>query len=230
MALYSGRLDLADAFAAPLVSDRPDGLWPTVVADEGGACLGLVYSNAESLRVAVHEGRGVYWSRRRGLWRKGESSGDVQELVRVEADCDRDALRFTVRQRGAGFCHRGTRSCWGEDAGLAVLARRLAARAAEAPAGSYTARLLSEPWLLASKLTEEAQELAAADAPGDVAWEAADLIYFTMVAMARAGVSLADVEKELDRRARKVTRRPGDAKTADPDGDADRTPTGDEPT
>lgn len=112
MAIYSGKLDLADAFAAPLVSDRPDGLWPTVVTDERGVCLGLVYSNAESLRAAVDEGRGIYWSRRRGLWRKGETSGDVQELLKVEADCDRDALKFTVRQDGDGFCHRGTRGCW----------------------------------------------------------------------------------------------------------------------
>jgi phosphoribosyl-ATP pyrophosphohydrolase len=225
MALYSGRLDLADAFAAPLVSDRPDGLWPTVVCDERGVCLGLVYSNAESLRAAVDEGRGIYWSRRRGLWRKGETSGDVQELLRVEADCDRDALRFTVRQGGGGFCHLGTHDCWGEDRGLGALARRLAARRDDAPAGSYTARLLSEPWLLGAKLKEEAQELAEADAPGDVAWEAADLMYFTLVAMARSGVSLAAVENELDRRSRKLIRRPGDAKDTD-----DRTPTGDDST
>ena len=220
MALYTGRLGLAEAFAAPLVSDRPDGLWPTVVCDEGGRALGLVYSNAESLAVALDEGRGVYWSRRRGLWRKGESSGAVQELLKVDADCDRDALRFTVRQQGDGFCHLGTRSCWGEDRGLGALARTLAARRGTAPAGSYTARLFADADLLQAKLTEEAGELAAATTPTDVAWETADVLYFALVAMTRAGVPLSAVEAELDRRSGLVSRRPGNAKTDDRTGGA----------
>ena len=80
------------------------------------------------------------------------------ELIRVDLDCDRDALRFTVRQRGSGFCHAGTRTCFGEDGGLGRLARRLAGRASSAPPGSYTRRLLDDPGLLASKLSEEARE------------------------------------------------------------------------
>jgi phosphoribosyl-ATP pyrophosphohydrolase len=212
MAIYTGRLDVADAFAAPLTSDRPDGLWPTVVVDEAGQSLGLVYSNGESLRTAVAEGRGVYWSRKRGLWRKGETSGHTQELVKVEADCDRDALRFTVRQQGEGFCHLGSRSCWGEGRGLDDLARRLADRRRNSPAGSYTGRLFGDADLLRAKLLEEAAELADASTPQDVIWETADLMYFALTAMVRAGVDLADVERELDRRARKLTRRPGDAK------------------
>lgn len=215
MAIYSGAMDLADAFAAPLKSDRPDGLWPTVVCDEGGRALGLAYSNAESLRAAVDEGRGIYWSRRRGLWRKGETSGAVQDLLRVEADCDRDALRFVVRQRGGGFCHRGTRGCWGESSGLDDLARRLAARLEDAPAGSYTRRLLDEPALLRAKLREEAGELADARGRDEITWETADVLYFALTAMVRGGVSLDEVERELDRRARGVTRRPGNAKTSD---------------
>ncbi|GAB1455978.1 hypothetical protein MASR2M48_12850 [Spirochaetota bacterium] len=93
MALYKGILDPADAIAACLRSDRPDGLWPTVVCDEAGVALGLVYSDTESLRIAIAERAGVYHSRMRGLWRKGESSGDRQTLVRVDVDCDRDSLR-----------------------------------------------------------------------------------------------------------------------------------------
>ena len=213
MALYTGRLDLGDAIAAPLVSDRPDGLWPTVVCDEHGVALGLCYSDAESLREAVRTGRGVYHSRKRGLWVKGESSGAVQTLLNVAPDCDRDALRFTVRQAGRGFCHRDTWTCWGEDRGLPELARRLAARVADAPAGSYTRRLLDDPELLRKKLVEEAQELAAASEPPHVAAEVADLVYFALVAMVRAGVPLSQVEAELDRRALKVHRRPGNAKT-----------------
>ena len=211
MALYTGRLDLGDAIAAPLRSDRPDGLFATVVTDERGTALGLAWSNAESLREAVRTRRGVYHSRKRGLWVKGQTSGATQELLRVDLDCDRDALRFVVRQDD-GFCHTGARTCWGPDRGLGALARTLAARVAEAPAGSYTRRLLDDPDLLRAKLREEAGELAAATSAADVAWETADVLYFALVAMVRAGVPLEAVEVELDRRSRKVSRRPGDAK------------------
>lgn len=212
MALYTERLGLAEAMAAPLTSDRADGLWPTVVADEHGVALGLVYSSLESLRAAIESGRGVYQSRSRGIWTKGATSGAIQELLRVDLDCDRDALRFTVRQHGAGFCHRESATCWGAASGLGALARRLEARAHDAPAGSYTRRLLDDPDLLRAKLIEEAGELAEAKTGQEVAAESADLLYLTLVALARQGVPLAEVENELDRRALRVTRRPGDAK------------------
>lgn len=220
MALYTGRLDLAAAFAAPLVSDRPDSLWPTVVADEHGTALGLAYSSAESLRCAVESGRGVYYSRsRRDTWTKGETSGCGQELLRIDTDCDRDALRFTVRQLGPGFCHAGTRTCWGRATGLAGLEAVVAARAASPPADSYVARLLADPNLLASKLREEAAELAAARTTGDTVHEAADVLFFTLVALGRGGASLADVARELERRSARVTRRRGDAKPAPMSGE-----------
>jgi imidazoleglycerol phosphate synthase cyclase subunit len=107
MAIYTGALDLGRAITAPMVSDRPDGLLPTVVTNEAGATLGLVYSNLESISQAVATQRGVYWSRsRNSLWIKGETSGAVQRLLRVEMDCDRDARKCVVRQEGHGFCHR----------------------------------------------------------------------------------------------------------------------------
>lgn len=212
MAIYTGQLNFADAIAAPLTSDRPDGLWPTVVVDEQGLALGLAYSDRQSLQEAVRTRRGVYHSRSRGLWIKGESSGATQDLLGVALDCDRDTLRFTVRQHGAGFCHRETRTCWGEDHGLASLLRRLDERRQSAPAGSYTRRLLDDAALLRAKLTEEAGELADARTAVEVAAEAADVLYFTLVALARADVSLAEVEAELLRRSRKIFRRPGNAK------------------
>ena len=212
MALYTGRLDLAEAVAAPLTSDRADGLWPTVVVDEHGVALGLAYSSLESLRAALDARRGVYHSRSRGIWVKGATSGAAQDLLRVDLDCDRDTLRFTVRQHGAGFCHLATATCWGEESGLNALARRLAGRAHQAPPGSYTRRLLDDASLLRAKLIEEAGELAQAATPEDVAAEAADVMYLTLVALARGGVPLAAVEAELDRRALRITRRPGDAK------------------
>ena len=215
MAIYTGRLGLAEAFAAPLVSDRPDGLWPTVVCDEHGVALGLVYSSAASLAAAVDERRGIYWSRsREELWRKGETSGAVQELLKIDADCDRDALRFTVRQAGGGFCHRKTRSCWGPERGLGALERRLLDRIVNPVADSYTDRLVRNPALLAAKLTEEAGELAEAFDDADVAWEAADVLYFTLTTLAARGVPLEAAIRELDHRALKVKRRDGSTTVA----------------
>ena len=214
MALYTGAFGLAEGFCAPLRSDRPDGLWPTVVTDPSGRALGLAYSSAESLRLAMAERRGVYFSRSRGgIWRKGESSGSTQELLRVSADCDRDAIRFMVRQAGDGFCHLGAATCFGALGGVGRLDHAIAGRMLSAPAGSYTARLLREPGLLEAKLVEESRELAAASTPERAAAEAADLIYFAMVAARGRGASLEAIEENLDRRALRVTRRSGDAKT-----------------
>jgi phosphoribosyl-ATP pyrophosphohydrolase len=212
MALYTGRFDEADAIAACLETERADGLWPTIVCDESERALGLVWSSRESLRQAIATGRGVYHSRRRGVWEKGATSGDWQELRRIELDCDRDALRVIVRQHGRGFCHEGTTGCFGDARGLARLEATLRRRAANATDGSYTRRLLDDPALLAAKLGEEAAELAAAHEPDHVVRETADVLYFALVALQRAGRPLADVEAELDRRALAVTRRPGDAK------------------
>jgi phosphoribosyl-ATP pyrophosphohydrolase len=207
MALYTAKLPLAEGFAAALQSDRADGLWPTVVTDERGVALGLVYSDLASLRAALERGPGGDHSRSRGLWVKGASSGATQELLRIAADCDRDSLRFTVRQQAPGFCHLATRTCFGAEQGLGALARRLAERKADAPAGSYTARLLADPALLGAKLREEAAELAEAEAREHVIHEAADVLYFTLTMLARHGIELAEVEAALDRRALKVTRR-----------------------
>jgi phosphoribosyl-AMP cyclohydrolase / phosphoribosyl-ATP pyrophosphohydrolase len=207
MALYTGRLGLAEAFAAPLQSDRTDGLWPTVVVDERGVALGFCHSDLESLRAALERGQGIYHSRSRGMWIKGATSGATQDLLRIDADCDRDCLRFTVRQQPPGFCHLATRTCWGEDGGLGALARRLGERKTSAPAGSYTARLFAEPELLAAKLREEAAELAEAETRDAAIHEAADVLYFTLTTLVRHDIDLDEVERALARRALKVTRR-----------------------
>lgn len=211
MALYRGVLGLAEAFAAPLRSDREDGLWPTVVADERGTALGLAWSDLESVRAAIDEGRGVYRSRRRGLWRKGESSGAAQSLLRIDADCDRDALRFTVSQAEPGFCHEREWTCFGPARGVGSLERTVLARLAQAEPGSLTNQLLEEPDMLRGKLLEEAGELAATEGRGRAAEEGADLLYFAVVALARAGARFADVERELDRRAARIGRRAASA-------------------
>ena len=205
MALYTDRLTLADAVAAPLKSDRADGLWPTVVVDERGVCLGLAWSSAETLRLAFDEQRGIYHSRRRGVWRKGDTSGAKQDLLRVDVDCDRDTLRFTVHQHDV-FCHKGSRTCFGPDRGLGALQSTIADRRSALPTGTYTQQLLASPELLGAKLIEEAGELGEAADTAAVIHEAADVLYFTLVKLADAGVSLVDVERELDRRSMRTGR------------------------
>lgn len=211
-ALATGAIGLAEAFSAPLHTDRPDGLWPTAVCDEGGRFLGLVYSDLESLDAAFESGKGVYRSRSRGLWVKGATSGDGQRLIRADLDCDRDCIRFTVRQDGRGFCHLGRRNCFDDGYGIEKLSRTIASRMKTAPEGSYTRRLFSDSSLLASKLREEADELAVTTSSPEAAFEAADVVYFALVKAMREGARLADIESELERRSFKVQRRPGNAK------------------
>src|SRR5216683_1522091 len=216
-ALYAGRLSLGEAVAAPLAKPgNYEGVdvWPTVVCDEWGHALGLVWSTRESLARAVAERKGTYWSRsRRELWEKGATSGNTQELVRVDLDCDRDALRFTVRQHGAGFCHLDRRSCWPSGFDLDDLARTIAERAARPEPGSGTTKLLGDPGLLAAKLREEAEELGRASDRVEAVHETADVLYLALVALVRGGGSLAEVVAELSRRRGAVTRRPMAAKS-----------------
>ena len=143
---------------------------------------------------------------------KGESSGSRQQLLAIHLDCDRDALQFTVKQEGTGFCHRGTRSCFGDRFTLGALERTINSRLVDGEASSGTRRLQVEPGLLASKLREEAPELADAQTPGSVVHESADLLYFMMTKLATAGVTLTEVEAELGRRRLRVSRRPMQAK------------------
>ena len=224
--LRSGSMTIASALGAVLVSDRPDGLIPTVVVDEDLISLGLCYSNRESLSEAFKRCVGAYWSRTRGLWIKGLTSGATQELLRIDLDCDRDSMRFVVRQAGTGFCHMEQTSCFGEDHGsLGALMRTLIDRRNNAPAGSYTKRLFDDEALLKSKLLEECEELMAAKDEREVAFETADVIYFAFAACARHGVNLAAVQRSLARKALRVRRRPGNAKPAgwkpgDPSPDA----------
>lgn len=207
-----GKIQLASLLLAQVKSDRPDGLISTLVVDERGIALGLVYSNEESVAESIRIGRGVYWSRKRGLWRKGDTSGDWQELVHIDYDCDHDCLCFTVRQQGKGFCHLQTASCFGQYRGLSKLQKTLQSRRLSVPEGSYTARLFHDPKMLNAKIMEEAAELCEAQSKDDVAAEAADVLYFALTKAVAAGVSLEDIERNLDAKSVKIKRRKGDAK------------------
>ena len=230
----AGQISAAKLLASRAVTDQTNGLYATSVTDERGSCLGVVWSSDESIAEALRTGTGVYQSRKRGLWYKGQSSGDVQELIRIGYDCDADCLVFVVKQIGrgkhlhilicsccshtnhhdslSGFCHLGTDSCFGASAGLSRLQKTLLARKADAPAGSYTARLFNEPKLAEAKIMEEADELCRANTKEEIAFEAADLLYFALTKCTAAGVTLEDIERNLDLKALKVKRRKGDAK------------------
>jgi phosphoribosyl-AMP cyclohydrolase len=84
MALYTNKMDLGEAIAKCAVSDRPDGLFSTVVVDEQGALLGLVYSSVESIKEAVRTGKGIYQSRKRGLWIKGNTISSNPVYLKVK--------------------------------------------------------------------------------------------------------------------------------------------------
>lgn len=191
------------------------GLVPAVVQDAGsGAVLMLGYMSEESLRLTLDEGLVTFWSRsRQELWRKGDTSGNRLELVAVTADCDGDALLVTARPSGP-TCHTGESSCFGAEPGqgfrrMEGLWRTIMDRAARRPAGSYTAELLAGGVNATTrKVVEEAAEvlLAAKDHAagldeGELAEEAADLIYHLLVVLAERNEDPAMFLDVLERRS-----------------------------
>jgi phosphoribosyl-ATP pyrophosphohydrolase/phosphoribosyl-AMP cyclohydrolase len=186
----------------------------TVVAQDAltGAVLMVAHADREALARTLETGEMHYRSRSRGLWHKGATSGNVQRVVSLTADCDGDAVLARVAPAGPA-CHTGTRSCFRDEAlaadALGVLDATIGRRATEAPRGdtkpSYTRRLLDDRNLRLKKLGEEAAELVLACADEDTARatsEGADLVYHALVALRALGVSLDDLRAELERRAR----------------------------
>lgn len=117
-----------------------------------------------------------------------------------------------ITEQVSGFCHLATPTCFGQYRGLSKLQKTLQSRKESAPAGSYTARLFNDSQLLRAKILEEATELCDANTKEEIAFEAADLFYFALTKCVAAGVSLEDVERNLDAKSIKVKRRQGDAK------------------
>jgi phosphoribosyl-AMP cyclohydrolase / phosphoribosyl-ATP pyrophosphohydrolase len=194
---------------------KGDGLLPVVVQDAAtNAVLMLAFMNAEALAETLKRGRVVFYSRsRQGLWEKGETSGNTLQLVGIEADCDQDSL--LVRATPAGpTCHRQTTTCFGDgepppDGGIGFLAKLqsvVAARIAESPEGSYTARLYARGVKrMAQKVGEEGVEVALAAQAGDASElvsESADLLYHLTLLLTARGLSLEAVAAELAARHR----------------------------
>lgn len=187
------------------------GLIPAVVVDaRSKKVLTLAYMNRESLAISMREGRTCFWSRsRQELWRKGETSGNVQHIVDITADCDRDALVVTVNKDGPA-CHLGTDSCFndkvyvsGEPAPFSVegLYELLRGRKEQLPEGSYTTYLFQKGLdKILKKVGEESTEVIIAGKAQDKAetvYEIADLMYHVMVLMVEMGISVEDVMNEL---------------------------------
>ena len=205
------------------------GLVPVVVRDERtGDVLTLAWANEEALALTVETRLSHFWSRsRHELWKKGETSGNLQRVVRVSVDCDRDAVLYDVEPAGPA-CHSGAASCFapveaipavmrfaGEPVGaapadpldLGPLFEVVAARKACPEPGSYTNRLLAKGIeKCAQKVGEEGVETALAAVTRDdagLAAEIADLMYHVVVLMAARGLSPGAVAAELAQRRQK---------------------------
>ena len=182
----------------------------TVVAQDARTAevLMVAHADREAVTKTIETGQMHYFSRTRGLWRKGATSGNTQKVVSLARDCDGDALLATVVPAGPA-CHEGTRSCFGDAFRmdpLTLLDRVIADRAASEslPRESYTRRLLGDRNLRLKKLGEEMAELLVACADGDkkrAGEEGADVIYHLLVALRSLGIGLDDLRAILAGRA-----------------------------
>lgn len=189
---------------------KGEGLLPAVVQDaRTGTVLMLGFMNAEALRTTLATKHVTFWSRtRERLWTKGETSGNYVDVDEVTMDCDRDTLLVLGRPRGP-VCHTGAADCFPghsntgatELAFLERLEAIIASRIADAPDGSYTAKLHAKgPSRIAQKVGEEGLEVALASVTGDdaqVVGESADLLFHLLLLLKSRGLSLQHVVREL---------------------------------
>ncbi len=204
---------ILDTWLKELKFDK-HGLIPAIVQDYvTGEVLTLAYMNAESLRISLEEKRTCFYSRsRKKLWRKGETSGNVQHIVRINADCDLDALVVDVLRDGPA-CHTGEDSCFfntlydgdkPEKFSLDSLYTLIQERKAAMPQGSYTTYLFEKgKEKILKKVGEECTEVvigAMKNSREETVYEAADLAYHMLVLLCEMGISPDEVKKELQSR------------------------------
>lgn len=203
MCIYTGAIELKDAYVASLDFNKMNGHIPTIVQDAlTNQVLMLAYSTKESLLKAFETGTGTYYSRSRSeLWTKGLTSGNTQKLISARFDCDRDSLVFKVLQNGPA-CHTGSYSCFESNKKFDwhSLYQILKDRSASMPEGSYTAKLLNNSHYLNRKINEEAFEVITAETPNELAWEVADLLYHVSVLMVKNNLSVDDIYNQLEGR------------------------------
>ena len=189
------------------------GLVPCVIQDwRSGEVLTLAYMNEEALRLSRETGELHLFSRSRNeLWRKGATSGQIQQVVEVRIDCDNDAVLALVEPAGPA-CHTGERTCFfsgdlttAPHEALPGLERTLSDRRANPREGSYTNQLLANPPFIGEKVQEEAEEVARAareETDERVANEAADVLYHLTVLLHSRGLTLEAAEEVLNDRRR----------------------------
>ena len=191
-----------------------NGLIPAIVQDHyTREVLTLAYMNAETLALTIAEGRTVFWSRsRQEIWRKGETSGNIQRVVSITADCDKDALVVDVVKTGPA-CHTGAESCFFQPVYVSdelkqftwqALYALIAGRKTDPKEGSYTTYLFEKGReKILKKIGEEATEVIIAAAKADNAetvYEISDLAYHVLVLMIEAGITIEDITRELEKR------------------------------
>ncbi len=190
-----------------------DGLIPAIVQDHySKKVLMLAYMNAESLEITINEGKTCFWSRsRKCLWRKGETSGNTQQVVSIRTDCDKDTLLIDVIKNGPA-CHTGSETCFFEDIvapeaeefSYEGLYEMLVSRKVNKKEGSYTTYLFEKGIdKILKKVGEECTEVIIGAKGGDKAetvYEIADLLYHITVMMIEMGISLEEVTAELAKR------------------------------
>ena len=173
-----------------------------------GQVLMQAFANRDAFERTIATGEMHYHSRTRGLWHKGASSGNTQQVISLTADCDGDTVLARVIPAGPA-CHTGAVTCFGEVAAdtLGELDAMIDSRSVLPPSdtASYTARLLGDRNLRLKKIGEESSEFVTACADGDAARateEAADLLYHMLVALHAVGGSLDGVRSELRARTK----------------------------
>ncbi len=190
------------------------GLIPAIVQDHyTKEVLTLAYMNAETLALTIAEGRTVFWSRsRQEIWRKGETSGNVQRVVSITADCDGDALVVEVVKNGPA-CHTGSESCFFQPVYVSEelkqftyegLYKLIEGRKTDRKEGSYTTYLFDKGLdKILKKVGEECTEVIIGGCKQDkdeTVYEIADLCYHVMVLMVELGISVEDITRELEKR------------------------------
>jgi phosphoribosyl-ATP pyrophosphohydrolase/phosphoribosyl-AMP cyclohydrolase len=200
MSIYTGKLSLLDCFLTQVDFDKAP-LVPTIVQDaDTDKVLMLAYSSQQSLTQALTDRKGTYWSRSRSeIWQKGLTSGNTQQLVQADIDCDGDTILFRVKQLNDA-CHFDRYSCFASQKrpfDLNRLTELLSKRKEQLPENSFTTQLFQSAEFRAEKILEEADELIEAQSFEDVRWEAADLIFFGLVDALAKGVNIKNITTEL---------------------------------
>ena len=190
------------------------GLIPAIVQDHyTKEVLTLAYMNKESLAITIDERRTCFWSRsRQELWRKGDTSGNVQHVVSITADCDGDALVVEVVKDGPA-CHTGSESCFFNEIYLSDelkqfsyegLYHLIEGRKTNPKEGSYTTYLFEKGLdKILKKVGEECTEVIIGGRKEDkeeTVYEIADLCYHVMVLMVQMGITVEDITRELEKR------------------------------